>query len=147
MSTKFIRRTFMLLALPLLIAAAAQDAGKSTEGDHAAGGIFTEEQAERGGQAYFQSCAECHGIRLNGGMGPALTGEAFMSEWGSETVQEFYVYVKENMPLGLGGTLPDETYVDIVAHILAANDHPAGDTELTADSEAMAEVRVSPDDD
>lgn len=134
------------LGLSLLIygIAAGSDSG-SEENTTAEGGIYTEEQAERGRQAYFQSCASCHGIRLNGGMGPALTGQSFMSSRGSDTVKELFDYTKANMPLGLGGSLSDQTYADIIAFILSNNEHPAGGAELTAESEAMTATRVKAD--
>src|SRR5690606_12461556 len=78
---RLMRRTFpIFVGLALLavffVAAAAQ--GDTTEpADPAeAAGIFSEAQAQRGRTAFLSSCAECHGIRLNGGMGPALAGDS-----------------------------------------------------------------------
>ena len=57
----------MKIALPLLIAfglagaAVAQDAGKSVWQ-----GIYTPEQADRGGGVYAQRCGACHGAKAEG---------------------------------------------------------------------------------
>lgn len=135
----------VVLVLSLPVTGLAQESASTDENSNSAGGIYTEDQAKRGQQAYFQSCASCHGIRLNGGMGPALTGDPFMSRWGPKRVQELFDFVQENMPLGLAGTLSDQAYADIVAFILSNNGHPAGSTELTAESEALGSTRVDPD--
>ena len=64
----------MKIALPLLIAfglagaAVAQDAGKSVWQ-----GIYTPEQADRGGGVYAQRCGACHGAALTG-VQPATPG-------------------------------------------------------------------------
>jgi len=143
------RRTFpIFVGLALLavffVAAAAQ--GDTTEpADPAeAAGIFSEVQAQRGRTAFLSSCAECHGIRLNGGMGPALAGDSFLAKWGARTVRELLDYTKANMPLGTPGTLPEQTYADIVAFILQGNGHVAGTAELTPDAASLAEVQVDP---
>ena len=41
-------------------------------------GVYTEEQATRGTEAYKSACSECHGADLAGdGFAPALTGSEF----------------------------------------------------------------------
>ncbi|MGB7220306.1 MAG: c-type cytochrome [Vicinamibacterales bacterium] len=101
-------------------------------------GVFTIDQADRGKRQFVEHCAECHGENLEGGEGKSLVGEAFWAFWGDSTVAELFAYVKTNMPFlddgAIKGTLPLNTYLDIVTHILRSNDFPAGTQELTAES-------------
>jgi mono/diheme cytochrome c family protein len=103
-------------------------------------GVFTAEQADRGGTLYAASCAGCHGGSLQGGEGKSLRGEAFWTDWREQTVDALLTYVSKNMPFSedgsLAGTLSPSTYADIVAFMLSANELPAGKQELTASSSA-----------
>lgn len=97
-------------------------------------GVFTEAQAQRGADVYQQQCAMCHGANLRGTPGgPAIAGGLFDLTWGDQTVGDLYTYVHGNMPPGRAGSLDNQTYVDVVTHILSVNGYPAGDAELTVD--------------
>ena len=101
----------------------------------AEGGVFLDAQAASGRTAYGRSCASCHGTTLRGAVhGPDLTGPSFLSNWGSQTAAALYEYVRAEMPPGLGGSLPSETYLSIVAYLLQVNGHAAGPRALTADA-------------
>ena len=96
---------------------------------------FTEEQAAVGKVAYDQVCANCHRVNLGGtAHGPELAGVSFRSVWGVRTTQELFEYIKSGMPPGGAGSLSDETYVNIVAHILKSNGHIGGNESLRANS-------------
>ena len=41
-------------------------------------GNFTEAQASQGARVYEQHCAGCRGVKLEGAVGPALCGPAFI---------------------------------------------------------------------
>jgi hypothetical protein len=101
-------------------------------------GVFTVDQADRGSHQFELHCAECHGVNLEGGEGKPLRGQQFWNDFREKTVGELLSYIRTNMPFSedglLQGTLPTPTYVDIVAHILRANDLPAGQKELTVES-------------
>ena len=88
--------------------------------------------------SFWSTAAECHGANLEGGEGKSLVGEPFWAFWGDSTVAELFAYVKTNMPFlddgAIKGTLPEATYLDIVTHILRANDFPGGMQELTPQS-------------
>jgi mono/diheme cytochrome c family protein len=107
-------------------------------------GVFTPAQADRGRTLYAANCAECHGGDLQGGEGAALRGEAFWAEWAEQSVNDLLVYVSKNMPFSedgsRAGTLSPGTYADIVAHILNANEFPAGAGELTAASAVGVQI-------
>lgn len=102
-------------------------------------GVFTAEQAARGGELVREHCARCHGASLAGTAdGRSLTGERFWASWTESTVGFLFGYVSRNMPYSmdgsLEGSLSESTYVDIVARILDANGLPAGETQLSRDS-------------
>ena len=103
-------------------------------------GSFTEAQAAAGRAVYEQACAECHERDLRGSAhGPELAGVSFMSVWGARTAQELFEHTRDEMPPGAGGSLGDETYLDVVAYVLQANGLTAGDRELRADAAFVIE--------
>jgi mono/diheme cytochrome c family protein len=63
-------------------------------------GVFAQDTAA--GQTVFQeSCAECHGPRLQGGAhGSALTGVGFDSVWGQRSTEALFEFVRREMPAG-----------------------------------------------
>jgi mono/diheme cytochrome c family protein len=103
-------------------------------------GPYSASQAERGKAVYEQSCSTCHGSSLRGGANefaaPALAGPFFYEKWSGRPLGELFRYAVENMP-------PDQTklsegaYLDVIAYVLQVLKHPAGTTDLTADSPAM----------
>jgi cytochrome c len=115
----------LLLTAPL----AAQDraAGGRTVWD----GVYTDAQAERGRVSYQQACVACHRDDLRGdNTAPSLVGESFMFLWGEMEVGELSARIQKQMPPERPGSLPAQTYIDIVAFILQKNAFPAGDAEL-----------------
>lgn len=106
-------------------------------------GVYTKEQAQRGGAAYAEECASCHGLTLNGGeMAPPLTGGEFMSNWNGLTVGDLFDRIRTTMPADRPGRLNREKNADILAHILSMNQFPAGSMELSRQSEALKEIRI-----
>ncbi len=103
----------------------------------AADGGFTAEQAAAGWSVYARQCGECHGIGLDGAEAPALRGVDFLNVWAGRTSDELFEYVRDGMPPGLGGSLGDPVYLDLVAYILDANGARPGDAPLTADAAVM----------
>ena len=108
----------------------------------AAEGVYTKAQAERG-RVLYAACADCHGAKLEGGTSSPLTGPEFIASWGKPTLtlDDFYYIVRKTMPKDLPGSLPRESYTDIVAFILQQNGLPDGDKELTPDPVVMKAVR------
>jgi alcohol dehydrogenase (cytochrome c) len=97
-------------------------------------GPYTAEQAAAGRSAYQASCASCHAPDLSGREGPQLAGATFMSQWGDKTAGDLIGYLRAAMPPGRGGSLPDQTYINLTAFLLDANSARPGDRTLTADS-------------
>jgi len=102
---------------------------------------YTEEQAKRGKGEYDDNCSGCHGTTLGGsGEAPGVVGKGFRERWFIGSPEPFYTFVSTNMPQGAQGSLPPETYADIVAYLLSKNKVPAGDTELPHDPAALTNI-------
>ena len=101
-------------------------------------GVYTDAQAERGGAAYQQACVACHRDDLRGdNTAPSLVGESFTFLWGDMEVGALAEKIQKLMPPERPGTLPAQTYSDIIAFILKKNGFPAGMAELGADPAAL----------
>ena len=121
----------------LLTAALAANA-REAQGRTVWDGIYTGVQAQRGGASYKQSCIGCHREDLRGdNTAPSLVGESFTFLWGDMEVGELSARIQKVMPPDRPGSLPVQTYIDIVAFILQKNAFPAGSQELGANSEAL----------
>jgi hypothetical protein len=94
-------------------------------------GVYTTAQAERGDAAYAAACSGCH--EGQDADGPELIGRAFLDRWREDTLEPLFTFIKTRMPGNLPGSLDERVYVDIVAHVLHANELPAGENELSAD--------------
>ncbi len=124
----------LVLALPL--AASAAEGARSLT-------IGTEQVAE-GAAVYDRSCAECHGDALEGlAHFPALVGGRFQDTWGDRRVGDLHTYVAEQMPLSAPGTLSDEAYAAVVAHLLERNGFEPGDEPFDPSDEAVLELELT----
>ena len=106
-------------------------------------GVFTEDQAARGENAYAQECAACHLDDLLGdGIAPALTGGAFDFRWSDLSVGDMFASIRATMPQGAPASLSAQTYVDIISYILQENDLPSGDRELPAAEDSLSSIVI-----
>ena len=94
-------------------------------------GWYLPVQITKGRFEYSQKCGVCHGAQLEGGGAPALKGKQFEAQWNGKTLANLYGYIHNNMPLGLGASIPSQEYADIVAYLLAQSGVPAGNEMLT----------------
>ena len=109
-------------------------------------GVYTEGQAERGEVQYTASCAACHAPDLRGdNTSPSLVGLSFAFLWGERTLGELFGKIQELMPTDRPGSLPAQTYRDILAFLLRANSYPAGEQELTAEHIDQILITAKPD--
>jgi S-disulfanyl-L-cysteine oxidoreductase SoxD len=107
-------------------------------------GVYTQEQSKRGRAQYNDQCASCHGAELSGGeMAPPLAGNAFLTNWDGETAGSLEERIRITMPQGAEGTLSRQQVVDIIASVLAANDVPAGQTELPKELEILKQIQIT----
>jgi len=105
-------------------------------------GIYTPEQAKRGGTLYANACASCHGSALNGGeSAPPLTGGEFFSNWDGLTVGDLFDRIRVSMPADNPGKLTREQDADILAFMLSINQFPEGKSELEHRAEVLKQIR------
>src|SRR5262245_57272663 len=74
-------------------------------------------QAAAGRAAYDRYCSSCHGADLAGiELAPALAGERFAVEWAGKPAGDLFTHVRRMPmpPIGKPGSLPAETYVDLM---------------------------------
>ncbi len=93
---------------------------------------FTAEQAASGKATFEQNCQRCHAADLTGnGPFPPLTGDRFMSRWGSRTAGDLFNFISRRMPRDRPGELAKEDYVEIIAFWLSFHGHAPGSETLT----------------
>ena len=119
--------------------ARGQDTAKTTVWDK----VYTDEQAKRGEAVYAKACAACHGEALIGGNAPPLKGDEFAFVWGDKSLGELFERMKTLMPPESPDSLPKETYRDITAFVMKANNYPSGEKELPADEDALNKIFVT----
>lgn len=121
---------FAALALLLNRAFAQEGSGGKTVLD----GVYTEAQAKRGEESYNVNCAGCHGDDLTGRVMGPLRGNGFLDLWREDDLAYLFTHIKTRMPGNAAGSLPEKTYLDILAYVLQVNTFPGGSQELTAES-------------
>ena len=125
------------------LAAVAQDGKVSVWS-----GVYTTAQSKRGEDLYSDACALCHGAKLNGAgqpdqpPSPAIAGADLFLKWAGKSVAELVVYVRTEMPVDTPGTLTNQQAVDIVSHMFAVSQIPAGSKELPADPKALESMII-----
>lgn len=124
---------------------------------------FTVQQAAQGKQLYTRQCAGCHGARGEGGRvssrfgplagweAPALVGQGALPESPPATRRirgkpfrtafEVFDFSRATMPAQAPGSLSEEDYLAITAHLLQANGAAPGGRPLTARSAAAVRLR------
>lgn len=99
--------------------------------DPPAPGLFTAAQARAGAKVYAGHCAECHGGKLQGMVGPTLKGSGFAAKSMNYTVGGMFGFMSQQMPAGEPGSLSHKQYAEVMAFILKENGYPAGKKKLT----------------
>ena len=133
------RRLVVAVFLFTMGAAAFRGAGPLGAQAPASPLSFTAAQAQRGGDAYAEHCASCHGPRLDdGAFAPALAGEDFRQKWTAPS--PLYTAMSDKMPPARPGSLGEKTYADILTFILEENGLRPGTSELPADPDAIGKI-------
>ncbi len=105
-------------------------------------GVYTTEQAARGGQLYSQQCATCHGGDLAGGeSAPALAGGEFNSNWNELSLGDLFERIRISMPQSAPGSLSRQQNADIIAYVLSRSAVPTGKTELPSEKEDLGKIK------
>ena len=77
----------------------------------------TQGGAISGKAIYAAQCASCHGVSLQGGSAPPLTGANFLAKWGGRDLDELRGLVASTMPYG-AAKLSDAAYADVTAYMV-----------------------------
>ena len=80
-------------------------------------------------------CTGCHGSYLLGNSGPPLVGPPFLEDWSDKSTKDLFRFASNNMPFNAAGTLPEETYLNLVSFILAVNGARPGTRAFAPDSD------------
>jgi len=85
--------------------------------------------ADAGREVFARECAECHGARGEGLVGPVLIGEdTNLPAFG--TAEGLYEFISQGMPLDAPGSLPEQEYLEVLAFLLLENARVEEDTPL-----------------
>jgi mono/diheme cytochrome c family protein len=122
--------TLVVLAAATGLRAGPRQAPAKTTRD----GVYTKDQAARGGKLYGSLCRDCHepGAVLPPGTkpGPPLTGDPFLTKWKGRTLGELMTQIETTMPNDGSAFLDDAQTADITAYMLQANGFPDGQAAL-----------------
>ena len=105
-------------------------------------GVYTEEQAKRGGPLYSENCASCHGPELMGGeMAPPLATGDFLSGWDGLTLGDLFERMRISMPQNAPGSLSGQQNADILAFVFSVNKFPTGTSELPKEAGILKQIK------
>jgi len=103
--------------------------------------VYTTAQAGRGETSYAKTCARCHGASLGGGdESPALTGGNFLGNWNGLPLSELQTRIKTTMPSDSVGIYDMKLVTDVMAYLLKANGFPAGQVELSVQTDSLKDI-------
>jgi S-disulfanyl-L-cysteine oxidoreductase SoxD len=119
-------------------ARAGQQAARTTND-----AVFTAEQAMRGQALYQDRCAMCHGASLAGvEAAPPLTGPRFAGSWNDAPLSDLFERIRISMPQDNPGSLGRAQTADVVAYLLSVNKAPAGQSELSGDTDVLGTIKI-----
>lgn len=102
-------------------------------------GWYTVEQTATGKRLFGDSCAGCHGAKLEGGDGPALSGVTWQQRFGGAKLLTVWGEIKGPMAQYAGKTFTTQQSLDILAYLLQQNGLPAG-TQPLADTRELSDT-------
>jgi mono/diheme cytochrome c family protein len=103
-------------------------------------GAYSEEQALRGRELYYQHCLQCHGETMAGAdKAPALVGPQFASTWNGAPLAALVARIA-TMPPEKPASLPEQQRVDILAYMLWYNGLPLGNEPLPVAQDVLGKM-------
>jgi mono/diheme cytochrome c family protein len=102
-------------------------------------GVYTDAQAKRGEELYFERCVRCHGATFMGGTDGAgpLLGPTFNGNWNGVPLDQMLDRVRATMPQDKPATLSRQQVADALSFIFSINKIPAGKDELPRQAEML----------
>lgn len=144
---KGIRGSVWMAAVAVILGASSlagqEEGGEDGEAEEAAAtlsttqGVFSEEQATRGEDVFWNICAECHFEEDFGG--------PFIQSWVGASVKDLVDEIVATMPEDNPGGMPMEQYLDVVTYMFKINGMPTGEDELATDDMDAVEIEVDLD--
>lgn len=127
-------RRLLAGGLPVFISclAALSMPGRAQQPRSVTDGVYSAAQAQRGAGLYKAQCVSCHGETLQGGVGPMLAGNVFVSAWAGRSLADLADKIQNTMPLQSPGTLSRAQAVDLTAYLLQASTLKPGQADLAA---------------
>jgi mono/diheme cytochrome c family protein len=126
------------VAFVVAVVTASPPAGRAGQSRTPADRVYSDAQAARGQQLYKAQCVTCHGETLEGVVGPPLSGDSFLSVWGSRALAEIVDKIEKTMPPQAAGSVSRPQAIDLVAFLLRTGKFPAGQSDL--ESAALGQV-------
>jgi mono/diheme cytochrome c family protein len=103
-------------------------------------GAYTEEQALRGRDLYYQHCLQCHGETMAGAdKSPPLVGPQFASTWNGAPLAALVARIA-TMPPEKPASLLEEQRVEILTYVLWYNGLPLGSEPMSAEQDALTKM-------
>lgn len=64
--------------------------------------------------------------------------------WEGKSLGDLYTKMRSEMPTDQPGSLPAQSYADILAFILMSNEFPAGEHEVAANGSGLDDILIAP---
>ena len=96
-------------------------------------GVYTDEQAKRGKEAYLTLCRSCH---------VPSTGDSFARRWGGKTLLDLFTYIYETMPDNNPRSVDEVSNADIIAYLMQATGMPAGTHDVPIAADSLKAIRI-----
>jgi mono/diheme cytochrome c family protein len=113
-----------------MFAAAVSHTGHAAQARTIGDAVYSAAQAARGQQVFAAQCVMCHGARLEGIVGPPLSGDTFLSAWSTRTLADLVDKIEKTMPPQQAGSISRQQATDIAAYVLQFGGLRAGQSEL-----------------
>jgi len=96
-------------------------------------GVYTDEQAKRGKEAYLTLCRSCH---------VPSTGDGFARRWGGKTLLDLFTYIYETMPDNNPRTVDEASNADIIGYLLQSTGMPVGTRDVPIAADSLKAIRI-----
>jgi hypothetical protein len=96
-------------------------------------GVYTDEQAKRGKEAYLTLCRSCH---------VPSTGDGFARRWAGKTLLDLFNYIYETMPDNNPRSVDEFSNADIIGYLMQATGMPVGTREVPVAADSLKAIRI-----